>query len=46
MGYPFRITSTLVYSKPWGNVDAQNSEWDQFDSTGDETLLSNYCRLY
>ena len=27
-GYAFRLTSSLIYSKPWGSLDAINSEWD------------------
>lgn len=38
--------SSLVYSKPWGSLDAKDSEWDRLDSTGDEANVSNVCRLF
>lgn len=45
-GYPGRLLSSLVYSKPWGSLDAKDSEWDRLDSTGDEANVSNVCRLF
>lgn len=46
LGYPLRLLSGLVYQKPWGTLEAKDSEWDNYQQLGDEANVSNFCRLH